>query len=137
MADIKQHLVEVGRRWINEQVDVAVEHNPRLSFIAKRLKDGLGNTLANKVDIIDPYLPFITDEHGRLNVKSVSEELLNAFDEMPVRDYDTMGLTVQVGKGRVVVMFPDNFLTNLLLDNNKLIFGREDMQDFFNSLNNE
>lgn len=136
MADIKQHLVEVGRKWINEQVDVAVEHNPRLSFIATRLKEGLGNMLANKVDMIDPYMPFITDERGQFNVKSVSEELLNAFDEMPVRDYDAMGLAMQVGKGRVVVMFPDNFFTNLLLDNNKLVFGRADIQDFFNTLNN-
>lgn len=136
MADIKQHLVEVGRKWINEQVDVAVEHNPRLSFIATRLKEGLGNMLANKVDMIDPYMPFITDERGQFNVTSVSEELLNAFDEMPVRDYDAMGLAMQVGKGRVVVMFPDNFFTNLLLDNNKLVFGRADLQEFFNALNN-
>lgn len=136
MADIKQHLVEVGRKWINEQVDVAVEHNPRLSFIATRLKEGLGNMLANKVDMIDSYMPFITDERGQFNVKSVSEELLNAFDEMPVRDYDAMGLAMQVGKGRIVVMFPDNFFTNLLLDNNKLIFGRADIQEFFNALNN-
>lgn len=136
MEDIKQHLVDVGRKWINEQVDVAVEHNPRLSFIATRLKDGLGNMLADKIDLIDPYMPFITDERGLFNIKSVSEELLNAFDEMPMRDYNAMGLVMQVGKGRVEVMFPDNFFTNLLLDNNKLIFGREDLQEFFNAVNN-
>ncbi len=134
MEDIKRRLVEAGRTWIAQQIDSAVEHNPRLAFIAKRLKDGLGNTLANKVDAIDPYLPFITDESGNLNVQSVSEELLNAFEEMPVRDYEVMGLELQAGKGRIAVMFPDNIFTNLFLDNNKLVIDRADIQEFINAL---
>lgn len=134
MADIKQKIVEVGRKWINEQVDIAVEHNPRLAYISKRLKDGLGNTLANKIDNIDPYLPYITDENGNFNIKSISEELLNAFSEMPVRDYEVMGLNMQVGKGRIVVMFPDNIFTNLLLDNNKLLIERTDIQELINMI---
>lgn len=134
MNDIKKHLVATGQKWICDQIDMAVEHNPRLAFISKRLKDGLSNTLANKVDMIDPYLPFITDENGALNIKSVSEELLNAFDEMPVRDYEAMGLELQAGKGRIAVMFPDNIFTNLLLDNNKLVIDRADIQEFINAL---
>lgn len=135
MNDIKQHLVTTAQRWLSQQIDVAVEHNPRLAFIAKRLKDGLGNTIANKVDMIDPYLPFITDERGQLNIYSVSEELLNAFDEMPVRDYQYMGLDIEVGKGRIAVMFPDNIFTNLFLDNNKLLLNRTDLQDLISMFN--
>lgn len=134
MADIKQKIVEVGRKWINEQVNMAVEQNPRLAYISKRLKDGLGNTLANKIDNIDPYLPYITDENGNFNIRSISEELLNAFSEMPVRDYEVMGLDMQVGKGRIVVMFPDNIFTNLLLDNNKLLIERTDIQELINMI---
>lgn len=135
MSDIKQHLASTAQKWLSQQIDIAVEHNPRLSFIAKRLKDGLSNTIANKVDMIDPYLPFITDERGRLNVNSVSEELLNAFDEMPVRDYQYMGLDIEVGKGRIAVMFPDNIFTNLFLDNNKLLLNRADLQDLISMFN--
>ena len=135
MADIKQRLLDAGQEWIVRQIDIAVEHNPRLSFISKRLKDGLCNTLAKKVDMIDPYLPFITDEKGQLNINSASEELLNAFDEMPVRNYDYMGLDVRVGKGRIDVGFPDNIFTNIFLDNNKLVIERCDIQELINELN--
>ena len=136
MEEIKRRLVEAGRTWIAQQIDSAVEHNPRLAFISKRLKDGLGNTLANKVDAIEPYLPFITDESGKLNVRSVSEELLNAFEEMPVRDYEVMGLEVKVGKGRIVALFPENILTNLFLDNNRLVIGRADLEELVKALDN-
>ena len=136
MEDIKQRLVDAGRVWIARQVDSAVEHNPRLAFIAKRLKDGLGYTLANKVDALDAYLPFITDENGKINIQSVSEELLNAFEEMPVRDYDVMGLNVSVGKGRVVALFPDNLFTNLFLDNNRLVITRADIMELITALDN-
>lgn len=134
MKDIKQQLVIAGQRWICAQIDVAVEHNPRLAFIAKRLKDGLGNTLAKKVDIIDAYLPFITDENGRMNIQSVGEELLNAFDEMPMRSYEYMGLNIELGKGYITVIFPDNILASLFLDNNMLRIGRADIQELFNTL---
>lgn len=136
MEDIKKRLVEAGRTWIAQQVDSAVEHNPRLAFIAKRLKDGLGNALANKVDALDAYLPFITDENGRINVQSVSEELLNAFEEMPVRDYEVMGMDVTVGKGRIVALFPDNLFTNLFLDNNRLVITRADIMELITALDN-
>lgn len=136
MKDVKEQLATVGKAWLSQQIDIAVEHNPRLSFIATRLKDGLGTTIANKIDMIDPYLPFITNNKGQINIQSVSEELLNAFDEMPVRSYPYMGLTIEVGKGRVVVMFPDNILTNLFLDNNKLVLTRADLQDLFTIINN-
>ena len=133
--DVKQHIVKVGQQWITTQIDMAVEHNPRLSFIARRLKDGLCNTLANKIDKIDPYLPFITDERGNVNIGSVSDELLSAFDEMPVRDYDFMGLDVSVGKGKIVVSFPDNIFTNIFLDHNRLTFGKEDLMDLVKLFN--
>ena len=133
--DVKQHIVKVGQQWITTQIDMAVEHNPRLSFIARRLKDGLCNTLANKIDKIDPYLPFITDERGNVNIGSVSDELLSAFDEMPIRDYDFMGLDVSVGKGKIVVSFPDNIFTNIFLDHNRLTFGKEDLMDLVKLFN--
>ena len=133
--DVKQHIVKVGQQWIATQIDMAVEHNPRLSFIARRLKDGLCNTLANKIDKIDPYLPFITDERGSMNIGSVSDELLSAFDEMPVRDYDFMGLDVSVGKGKIVVSFPDNIFTNIFLDHNRLTFDKEDLMDLVKLFN--
>lgn len=133
--DVKQHIVKVGQQWITTQIDMAVEHNPRLSFIARRLKDGLCNTLANKIGKIDPYLPFITDERGNVNIGSVSDELLSAFDEMPIRDYDFMGLDVSVGKGKIVVSFPDNIFTNIFLDHNRLTFGKEDLIELVKLLN--
>lgn len=135
MADIKQCLLNTGQEWIAKQIDIAVEHNPRLSFIAKRLKDGLSKTLTNKIDMIDPYLPFITDSKGELNIGSVSEELLNAFDEMPTRDYEYMGMDISIGKGSVSVSFPDNIFTNLFLDNNRLLIERSDIEELINGLN--
>lgn len=135
--DVKQHIAEVGQRWITAQIDMAVDHNPRLSFIAHRLKDGLCNTLANKIDLIDPYLSFITDEKGNLNIGSASEELLSAFNEMPIREYDFMGLDVVVGKGKIMVSFPDNIFTSIFLDHNRLTFDRKDLQDLIMLLNNK
>lgn len=135
MTDIKQRLLDTGHEWIAKQIDIAVEHNPRLSFIAKRLKDGISKNLTNNIDKIDLYLPFITDDKGQLNINSVCEELLNAFEEMPVRNYEYMGLDIKLGKGRVVVSFPDNIFTNLFLDNNKLLICRDDLQDLINEFN--
>lgn len=134
MSDVKQQLIDVGQQWIAKQIDMAVKANPRLSFISRRLKDGLSNTLANKIDIIDPYLPFLTDDKGQFNIKSISGELLNAFDEMPIKDVTYMGLNMQIGKGSIVVMFPDNIFTNLFLDNNKLVVEKVDILDLINSL---
>lgn len=135
MTDIKQRLLDTGHEWIAKQIDIAVEHNPRLSFIAKRLKDGISKNLTNNIDKIDLYLPFITDDKGQLNINSVCEELLNAFEEMPVRNYEYMGLDIKLGKGRVAISFPDNIFTNLFLDNNKLLICRDDLQDLINEFN--
>lgn len=135
MTDIKQRLLDTGHEWIAKQIDIAVEHNPRLSFIAKRLKDGISKNLTNNIDKIDLYLPFITDDKGQLNINSVCEELLNAFEEMPVRNYEYMGLDIKLGKGRVAISFPDNIFTNLFLDNDKLLICRDDLQDLINEFN--
>lgn len=130
MEVLKQKIVKAGQKWVAQQVDVAVEHNPRLSFISKRLKDGLSQMIVNKVDKIDGLLPFITDANGQLNVTSLSEELLNAFEEMPISEYYLMGLDIEVGKGSIVVSFPDNIFTSLFLDNNKLLIGRDELMRF-------
>lgn len=132
--DVKQQIVSAGNKWFATQIDMAVEQNPRLAYISKRLKAGVGNILADKVNLIDPYLPFVTDANGRLNIDSVSEELLNAFDEMPVRSYEVMGLDVEVGKGRIAVVFPDSIFANLLLDHNRWVVERADIQELIKLL---
>jgi hypothetical protein len=47
-----------------------------------------------------------------------------------------MGLGVKVGKGRIVALFPENILTNLFLDNNRLVIGRADLEELVKVLDN-
>ena len=132
--DIKKQMVEAGSKWFATQIDIAVEQNPRLAYISKRLKNGVANILAEKVDMVDPYLPFLTDSNGKFNFNSVGEELLNAFDEMPIRSYEAIGLDVEIGKGRIAIVFPDSIFTSLLLDHNRWVIEREDIMDLINML---
>jgi hypothetical protein len=130
-----QHNIEdAAISWVNEQVDIAVSNNPRLSFIAKRLKDGLAKVISNNVGKVEMLEPFITDDNGEVNIKSISEELLNAFEQMPEYEYHFNGIDVAVGKGHVSIIFPDSFLANMFLDHHKLVYDKEDITEFINSL---
>lgn len=134
MTNFQLKVKDTVSKWLIEQIDIAIENNPRLSFISKRLKSGVVKLIDQNIDKLKAIEPFITDENGNVDIKSISQELVSAFEEMPERDYQISGIDIRVGKGNVSVNFPDSLLSTLFLDHNRLIFTKTDLLNLLNEM---
>lgn len=134
MTNFQLKVKDTVSKWLIEQIDIAIENNPRLSFISKRLKSGVVKLIDQNIDKLKAIEPFITDENGNVDIKSISQELISAFEEMPERDYQISGIDIRVGKGNVSVNFPDSLLSTLFLDHNRLIFTKTDLLNLLNEM---
>lgn len=134
MTNFQLKVKDTISKWLIEQIDIAIENNPRLSFISKRLKSGVVKLIDQNIDKLKAIEPFITDENGNVDIKSISQELISAFEEMPERDYQISGIDIRVGKGNVSVNFPDSLLSTLFLDHNRLVFTKTDLLNLLNEM---
>lgn len=134
MTNFQLKVKDTVSKWLIEQIDIAIENNPRLSFISKRLKNGVVKLIDQNIDKLKAIEPFITDENGNVDIKSISQELISAFEEMPERDYQISGIDIRVGKGNVSVNFPDSLLSTLFLDHNRLVFTKTDLLNLLNEM---
>lgn len=134
MTNFQLKVKDTVSKWLIEQIDIAIENNPRLSFISKRLKSGVVKLIDQNIDKLKAIEPFITDENGNVDIKSISQELISAFEEMPERDYQISGIDIRVGKGNVSVNFPDSLLSTLFLDHNRLVFTKTDLLNLLNEM---
>lgn len=134
MTNFQLKVKDTISKWLIEQIDIAIENNPRLSFISKRLKSGVVKLIDQNIDKLKAIEPFITDENGNVDIKSISQELISAFEEMPERDYQISGIDIRVGKGNVSVNFPDSLLSTLFLDHNRLVFTKTDLMNLLNEM---
>ncbi len=135
MTELQEKIRTAATNWVNAKLDGIIEANPRLSVFAKHIRRGLVRKIDEVIPKMDAIMPFITDDNGKLDFVSISDELLNAFDEMPVKTYAVMGIDVKVGRGAITATVPSNILTDLLFDNGSITLTRSDIEELVNDLN--
>ena len=135
MTEGQEQIRDKATAWLNAKLDSIIEANPRLSVFSKHIRRGLARKIDDLTEKMDSIMPFITDEDGQLDIDSASGELLNAFDEMPVKSYSFMGIDVKVGKGSVTASIPSNIFTDLIFDNGSITLTRADIEELLSELN--
>ncbi len=135
MTEIQEKIRTAATDWLNTKLDSIIDANPRLSVFSKHIRRGLTRKIDDLTAKMDVVMPFITDENGKLDIESTSGELLNAFDEMPVKSYSFMGIDVKVGKGAVTASIPSNIFTDLIFDNGSITLTRADIEELLSELN--
>ena len=116
--------------WIESKVDELTTVNPRLLVISPRLKKGLRKIIAANKNKLEGFMPFLTDDNGNFDVVSLRSELQSAFMDMPKREVDVMGVSVEVGKGEVNISLPSNLLLDIFFDKSKISFTWDDIEDY-------
>lgn len=136
MTEIQEQIRDKTTAWLNAKLDSIIEANPRLSVFSKHIRRGLTRKIDDLTAKMDGIMPFITDEDGKLDIDGASGELLNAFDEMPVKSYSFVGIDVKVGKGAVTASIPSNIFTDLIFDNGSITLTRADIEELLAELQN-
>lgn len=113
----KEQVISSVKLWVDDKVDSMTASNPRMSVLAPRIKQGMGNMISKYEDSIDNVMLFFTDKEGNLDVGNFFEEGMKMFEELPVTHKKMMGIDIAIGKGEIVATPPDNFFTSLLMGN--------------------
>lgn len=130
-------LLKVINVWIGQKVDALAATSPRLVLFAPRIKQGLSNILRQYSGKIEPFLPFITDEDGRMNIGSMRDEILAIFGDMPKGEYQFGEFTIYTDKASVKVQLPQGQLWGILFGDLKTVkFGESDVEDLIDLFNN-
>lgn len=131
-------LLKVINVWIGQKVDALAATSPRLVLFAPRIKQGLSNILRQYSGKIEPLLPFITDEDGRMNIGSMRDEILAIFGDMPKGEYQFGEFTIYTDKASVKVQLPQGQLWGILFGDLKTVkFGESDVEDLIDLFNNK
>lgn len=136
MTDLQEKIKDTATSWLNAKLDGVIEANPRLSVFSKHIRRGLTRKIDEMVPKLEGIMPFITDDDGKLDIGSISTELLNAFDEMPVKTYSLLGIDIKIGKGVATASIPSNVLTDLIFDNGCITLTRADIEELLTELDN-
>lgn len=137
MTELQEHIRTAAISWVNSKLDGIIEANPRLSVFSTHIRRGIHRKIDEAIPKLDAVMPFITDDNGKLDVVSISDELLNAFDEMPIRTYNFVGIDVKVGKGVITATAPRNILTDFFLDNGSMTLTRADIEELIAEIINQ
>lgn len=130
-------LLKVINVWIGQKVDALAATSPRLVLFAPRIKQGLSNILRQYSGKIEPFLPFITDEDGRMNIGSMRDEILAIFGDMPKGEYQFGEFTIYTDKASLKVQLPQGQLWGILFGDLKTVkFGESDVEDLIDLFNN-
>jgi hypothetical protein len=131
-------LLKVINVWIGQKVDALAATSPRLVLFAPRIKQGLSNILRQYSGKIEPLLPFITDEDGRVNIGSMRDEILAIFGDMPKGEYQFGEFTIYTDKASVKVQLPQGQLWGILFGDLKTVkFGESDVEDLIDLFNSK
>lgn len=131
-------LLKVINVWIGQKVDALASTSPRLVLFAPRIKQGLSNILRQYSGKIEPLLPFLTDEDGRMNIGSMRDEILAIFGDMPKGEYQFGEFTIYTDKASVKVQLPQGQLWGILFGDLKTVkFGESDVEDLIDLFNSK
>lgn len=120
--------------WGNAKID---EMLPKKAGTRAFLKNGLNNMLAkhdsNINKWVDSIFLFVADEKGAIDSDSMIDTLVGIFKEMPKKEYSFGSFVAEVGGGEVIMGFPHNFLTDMLVgDMESVKFTTEDILEIKN-----
>lgn len=123
--------------WGNDKIDSLF---PEKAHTRTFFKNGLNNFLSKRDALINKWLDtgflFVADENGAIDGDVLIDTLVNLFEEMDVREYQLGIVKLTVGKGQVVVDFPQNFLFDMFLGSLGCVkFTSEDIGELKKFLN--
>lgn len=124
---LKKQVLSGINRWLGYKVDEITSLSPRLSFLNPTLKRGLSNLVTHKIDSFDNLLPFITDENGNLALGDVFDEGIKMLKEMPVNTSKILNMDIEIGKGHIKLILPDNPWIDALIDKGSFIIDENDL----------
>jgi hypothetical protein len=128
---VMDELLRNIQKWIDRKVDALAADNPRLMLLSPRLKKGLYNYIAQNKSMIEPLMPFITDENGGIDIGSMKDEIMDIWNSMPQGEYDLKGFKIYTDKSSVKIEIPKTPLFSILLGDIKTIkFNDVDIEEF-------
>lgn len=116
--EIKGRICGAFTSWAERKIEVLVEGNPHLALVSPYLKRGVRNWVAKERErisaVIDNAAMFIADENGEVNAKTLTDDMLTMFRDMPETEFGEGVLKGIVGKGRIRLELPDGIIGTLL-----------------------
>lgn len=118
--------------WGNAKIDELI---PKRAMPKVFLKNGLNNLLAKYDDSLNKWIGnfflFVADENGVVDSDTMFDTLAGMFKEMPKNEYRLGPFNMVAGNGEVIISFPHNFLTDMLVgDMGSLRLTTDDVLDF-------
>lgn len=127
---IMDEILDNIKEWVDMKIDALASGNPQMALFAPRLKRGIYNMIQQHIGQIEPLMPFLTDEQGRVDIGTMKEELLDIYNGMPKGEYMLGAFKVITDKGSIVVNIPDGVLWSIIFGDLKSVkFGTKDVED--------
>lgn len=103
-------------KWAGAQIDQML---PNRVAARAMLKNAAGNVLARfdrKVDqAVDAAFLMFGDAQGAIDSDALVDRLCDMLQEMPPTDYALGPIGATVGKGQIVIQFPHNVFSDLIV----------------------
>lgn len=132
VARLKEASIAAFRRWAGSKIDGVFPGKPHTRVVLKR---GLDNYLAREGARIDSMVNSVAllfgDEKGEVDTDAAVDLLVALFREMDVSEYRIGFVSVEVGKGKVVLDMPRHPVLDLLVGElGKVTVTAEDFLEF-------
>mgnify|MGYP007016398508 CR=1 FL=1 len=118
IEEIKDRICGAFTSWAERKIELLVEGNPHLAVVSPYLKRGARNWLAKERERIsagiDNAAMFIADGNGEVNAKTLTDDILTMFRDMPETEFGEGMIKGTVGKGRIRLELPDGIIGTLL-----------------------
>ena len=105
-------------KWVETQIDQML---PNKVAARAMLKNAAGNVLARfdqKIDQgVDAAFLMFGDAQGNIDSDALVDRLCEMLQEMPPTDYALGPIGATVGSGEIVIQFPHNVFSDLIVGN--------------------
>ena len=125
-------------QWGDMMVDRMFPKMPQLRAALKRGVNNLVSRYDDKANIwLDGIFLMAGDEAGNVDTDTLVDMAADILDELPVSSLNLYVCRADVGKGEIVLRFPDGFLASALTGElGGVRITREDINEMKNLLNN-
>ena len=121
----KDKAVESLGNWLKSRVDDMATENPLLALPATYIKRGCNNIVdryrGKIAKSIDYASLFFANEEGEINVDTLFADIMEMLRTMEESPFKAGILNGSIGKGKLAIALPDNFLTSMVFGNKKTI----------------
>lgn len=138
LFSLKGKVKDAVVRWGDMMVDRMF---PKMPQLRAGLKRGVNNLVSRYDDKANTWLDGIFlmagDEAGNVDTDTLVDMAADILDELPVSSFDLYVFRADIGKGEIVLRFPDGFLASALTGElGGVRITREDIIEMKNLLNN-